>query len=198
MNIQNFVHIENFISLFNPDELLFCDQIIKYFESRKELHLSGSTSSGINGILKSTTEIAITPNHIEKNFIFVEDYINFIMQCYVNYLQKWPILKDFTTNVEIGVFSILKYNAGDHFNKLHTERMTYGTLQRVLVWMTYLNDVEEGGHTQFEYLNTTIKPTKGLTLLWPSDWTHAHRGCSVIKGNKYIITGWIDLTLPPI
>ena len=75
MNIQNFTHKENFISLFNPDELLFCDQIIQYFESRKELHLSGSTSSGINSILKSTTEISITPNHIEKDFIFIEDYM---------------------------------------------------------------------------------------------------------------------------
>ena len=194
MKINESFHYDNFISLFSPTDLKFCDKIIKYFEERQELHLSGSTSTGINFYSKKTTEIAITPNHIEKDFIFIEEYLSFVMHCYLNYTQKWPILIDFATNVEIGVFNIQKYNTGDHFNKLHTERMNYGTLQRVLVWMTYLNDVEEGGHTQFDYLNTKIRPTKGLTLLWPSDWTHAHRGCSVLKGNKYIITGWIDLS----
>ena len=34
-----------------------------------------------------------------------------------------------------------------------------------------------------------IKANKGLTLLWPTDFTHTHRGI-ISQHEKYIITGW--------
>ena len=57
--------------------------------------------------------------------------------------------------------------------------------------MTYLNDVLEGGETIFPMLGVSVKPVRGKTLLWPAEWTHAHLGKAVEKGNKYIITGWM-------
>ena len=35
-----------------------------------------------------------------------------------------------------------------------------------------------------------IQPKKGLTLIWPSEWTHLHKG-SITNETKYIITGWL-------
>ena len=60
--------------------------------------------------------------------------------------------------------------------------------------MTYLSNVEEGGSTYFNHYDLDIKPTKGLTLLWPAEWTHSHKGNVLKSGLKYIITGW--LTFP--
>ena len=57
--------------------------------------------------------------------------------------------------------------------------------------MTYLNDVPEGGETEFPMYGLKIKPETGKTLIWPAEWTHAHKGAIVVKGNKYIITGWM-------
>ena len=57
--------------------------------------------------------------------------------------------------------------------------------------MTYLNNVDDGGTTDFEYFNIKIKPKVGKTLIWPSEWTHAHTGSVLNNGSKYIITGWI-------
>ena len=58
--------------------------------------------------------------------------------------------------------------------------------------MTYLNDITgEGGETQFYFQKIDVKPQKGLTLIWPSDWTHTHRGNPAIDEEKMIITGWI-------
>ena len=56
--------------------------------------------------------------------------------------------------------------------------------------MTYLNDVEEGGETYFKYQDKKIKPEVGKTIIWPSDWTHTHKGVSPKSGFKYIATGW--------
>ena len=39
-----------------------------------------------------------------------------------------------------------------------------------------------------------IKPKKGLTVLWPTDWTYTHRGIASPSQLKYIITGWYSYT----
>ena len=44
---------------------------------------------------------------------------------------------------------------------------------------------------EFFYQKVKIKPTKGLTLIWPSDFTHTHRGVPATNDTKIIATGWI-------
>ena len=46
----------------------------------------------------------------------------------------------------------------------------------------------------FEHFNLKIKPEAGKTLIWPAEWTHAHRGTVLKGGKKYIITGWLHFT----
>ena len=57
--------------------------------------------------------------------------------------------------------------------------------------MTYLNTIENGG-TEFYHQNLKTECETGLTLIWPSAWTHIHRGIVSMKVDKYIITGWIS------
>ena len=57
--------------------------------------------------------------------------------------------------------------------------------------MTYLNNVKDGG-TQFLYQNYTTEAIKGKTVIWPTAWTHTHRGKISTTEEKYIITGWYD------
>ena len=64
--------------------------------------------------------------------------------------------------------------------------------RRLLVFMTYLNDVEDGGETEFLYQNLKVKPEKGKTLIWPSEWTHTHRGLTSKSESKFIVTGWFE------
>ena len=56
--------------------------------------------------------------------------------------------------------------------------------------MTYLNDVPKGG-TEFFYQKITSPAKKGLTLIWPAEFTHLHKG-QIAKQEKYIITGWYN------
>lgn len=64
-------------------------------------------------------------------------------------------------------------------------------LHRVVLYMFYLNDVEEGGETEFFYQNRKIKPTKGTMVIAPAGFTHSHRGNMPLSGDKYIATSWI-------
>ena len=77
------------------------------------------------------------------------------------------------------------------FKTWHYERGTKGNMNRVLVFMTYLNDVENGG-THFKYQDITTPAIKGLTVIWPPDWTHTHKG-QISDDKKIIATGWFTL-----
>jgi hypothetical protein len=64
-------------------------------------------------------------------------------------------------------------------------------LHRVLLFMFYLNDVEEGGETEFYYQNKKIAPKKGSMVVAPGYFTHTHRGNKPVSNDKYILTSWV-------
>ncbi len=71
----------------------------------------------------------------------------------------------------------------EHFNKL--------TGPRVLAWMIYLNDIPVGeGETEFIWQKLRVQPEAGKCLIWPTQFTHTHRGNTVYSKDKYIATGW--------
>ena len=59
--------------------------------------------------------------------------------------------------------------------------------RRFLVFFVYLNDVVEGGETEFPTLDLTISPVCGTILIFPSLWTFLHRGNIPISNDKYIL-----------
>ena len=81
---------------------------------------------------------------------------------------------------------------GYHF--WHCENFTKDTATRVLAWMIYLNDIPPGeGETEFIWQKRRIQPQAGTCLLWPTSFTHTHRGNPVYSTSKYIATGWYTL-----
>ena len=99
---------------------------------------------------------------------------------------------NFGGDLQIGEFNIQRYRSGQHFQRIHTERDGLSSAHRLFAWMTYLNDVKQGGETEWYYQKLKIKPKKGLTVIWSADWTFTHKGHTTIDEDKYIITGWYD------
>jgi len=64
-------------------------------------------------------------------------------------------------------------------------------LHRVVLYMFYLNDVEEGGETEFFYQNRKLSPKRGTMVIAPAGFTHSHRGNMPKSGDKYIATSWV-------
>ena len=56
--------------------------------------------------------------------------------------------------------------------------------------MVYLNDVTDGGETEFPTQDKKFSPRAGDVLIWPAYWTHPHRGIVSESQVKYIATGW--------
>ncbi len=184
----------NFIGSWIIEPVSICDDLISYFESNKIKQKKGGTGGGINLDVKNSTDISITPKTMKLpgNEIF-EEYFHKLYSCYQDYVSEWPFLATFAENLHISTFNLQRYQSGQHYQNLHTERSSLATLHRVFAWMTYLNDVdqEDGGSTLFSHYDLAIQPRKGLTLIWPAEWTHAHKGNVLRANNKYIITGWM-------
>ena len=188
----------NFIGCWNLENNKLCSEIIEFFENNKKLQKQGITAQGKNLKLKKTTDITINPNDLKNpKFKILEKYIDELHKCYMDYQKQWPFLKTMLKKIDIPAFNIQKYSRGDHFAHLHSERTSLSTLHRLFAWMTYLNDVEDGGKTNFSHYGISIKPQTGKTLIWPAEWTHAHTGEILNDGKKYIITGWMHFSSTP-
>ena len=183
----------HFIGSWTLEPLSVCEDLIKYFELNLAKQTKGRTGGGVNPNSKDSIDITIKPKEIilPGNEAF-KAYFDELFECYKNYVEEWPFLKDIAQKLEIGHFNLQRYKPGQHFKEIHTERLSLDNLHRIFAFMTYLNDVEEGGSTYFSHYDLEIQPKKGLTLIWPAEWTHAHRGNILRKGSKYIITGWIN------
>lgn len=64
---------------------------------------------------------------------------------------------------------------------------------RALVFTIYLNNVEEGGETEFLHFSKRVSPKTGRIVIWPAAFPYVHRGNPPLSGEKYIITSWMML-----
>tara|TARA_R110002020_G_scaffold227589_3_gene438273 strand:- start:1244 stop:1870 length:627 start_codon:yes stop_codon:yes gene_type:complete len=150
----------------------------------------GLTGAGLDTARKSSMD-TILP--IELNHPAVKNYLDALQEVLVKYVEKFPWC------IEYGPFSIIRdigyqwYAPGGGFKAWHTERAGSDPYcaQRHLVYMTYLNDVPDGG-TDWYHQNLYVPAQKGYTVIWPADWTYTHRSHVSETSEKAILTGWYE------
>lgn len=168
-----------------------CDDLIALYNSNSDRWEAGVTNTGVvDQSIKDSTDL-----HLNIEELMTLEYSSVIRSCFNLYVEKWKI-SSLIEVLPIEGMNIQKYPAGGGFKVWHYERdrSTAPNCNRHLVFMTYLNDVEEGGETEFAHFPVRIKPEKGLTLMWPADWTHTHRGIVAPNEEKIIATGWLHMT----
>jgi hypothetical protein len=185
-----------------PDKL--CDDIICMFELEQNMLRDGVTLGGIVKPVKDTKDMLIPKD--DKNWERIEAILktelSIGLKKYIDSLKKeeycFPnnsgvnhhIIEDDTLHIDY--FMIQRYQKGkgkyvyhcDYHNDVKQSRY------RVITYIFYLNDVVDGGETEFWGGTLKIKPAKGKLVLFPATWTYPHRGVMPISDNKYIITSW--------
>ena len=176
----------SFISGINIDKT-YCDKLIKHFKSNKHKAEPGSITDSNDITLVDTSYKRSLDLSFTENSLFDEFNIH-LTKAILSYEEKYKDVKNLATYSIVENPRIQYYKKGWGFKKWHCER--YFNINRMLVWMVYLNDVEDGG-TEFKYQKLKIPAKKGLMLMWPSDFTHTHRGIVSKTKEKYILTGWL-------
>lgn len=130
--------------------------------------------------------------------IHSDEFIKYIDQKIADYLGIDPSCSE--------IIQGQYYQIGNEF-KLHTDYFKKNSMgydnftarqgQRTWTFMIYLNNVEQGGHTDFPKLDLSVKPKLGTAVIWNSldekgrvNPNTVHWAKPIIKGEKYVITKW--------
>jgi len=174
-----------------------CDDIVNLFDNADSkskyegLIYNADSVLGVDKTIKESIDYQF--NNPETDYDLYMAYTSELQKVLNKYTERYKKadgVAKYSVNERV---NIQYYPPGGGFKKWHSEREG-GELpggKRHLVFMTYLNDVKNGG-TEFMYQKLKAPAKKGLTLIWPTDWTHTHRGVISKTQEKYIVTGWFS------
>ena len=131
--------------------------------------------------------------HLPKTAAVIQPFMKaFWDECYKRYMEQYPILETAGTH---GIFSmrLQRTPVGGGYHIWHTEALNKMNMSRIVAFALYLNDVEEGGETEYLYQHRRVKAKEGRMVIWPAGFTHVHRGNTPLSNEKYILTGWLEL-----
>tara|TARA_A100001201_G_scaffold27979_1_gene30575 strand:+ start:305 stop:895 length:591 start_codon:yes stop_codon:yes gene_type:complete len=109
--------------------------------------------------------------------------------CFNDYADTYDVLRDIPIHSD--AYKIQKTEPGGGYHVFHAEAMNRDSCDRILVWILYLNDIDEAGETEFLYQKLRVPPKQNSLVIFPANFAYVHRG-NVVHGerSKYIVTGW--------
>ena len=180
----------------------FCNSIITKFTSSKLSH--GVTRGGYTPDIKNTLDLGILSGdekwEYEANILHnvlgdcLNDYIKHI-ETYddpvygkINLGSEDQLLTDENMmNIQLYKKNVGKYEYHHDFTiNIIDKSYKY----RKLTYIFYLNDVDEGGETEF-FGHFKIRPQVGKLVIFPACWTFPHCGKMPLSNDKFILTGWL-------
>ncbi len=180
------IYVESYQNNLTND---FCNHVIRKFENDNN-KIPGRSYRGVDIKIKDSTDLSVTESYDwdEEDNIFYEalknpldNYLNEYV--YPKKIQQTPITYD--TGYQIQRTTPLQNGY-----VWHHDSCVENNAQRIVTYIWYLNTINEEGTTDF-IDGTEIKPEQGKLILFPSFWTHIHKGNPPKKKNKYICTGWV-------
>ena len=191
----------NFIQDNYLTDLSICDDLIDWFNSNKDHHHDGAIGRNSKNIVdksnKASTDFSFDTNDVRNhNSYNGKEVINRYLLELQFILDLYLVSYSFSSHTSLFAINervnIQHYKPYEGYKVFHFERGTLASGLRHLVFQTYLNTVEDGGETEFFYQDLKSNAVKGKTLIWPTDWTHTHRGLISPTEDKYVITGWFS------
>ena len=161
-----------------------CTHTINFFEKRVDLQQMGTLGGRLDFSHKKSTDIVLK----RTEYTLFEDALQ---ACLKDYQKEYPFTREVQSWDLSPTFKLQRYLPGEGFFIEHCEHEGPGDgYDRILAWMIYLNDVTEGGHTNFPNQKRKFQPRRGDILMWPAYFTHTHQGLVSKPQTKYIATGW--------
>lgn len=189
--------IGTFSNVFSQD---FCDKVIEQFNDPKvkKHNRQGDDTIGFSSGLQKKDLRGYFPQ-MKDGKKMLDAVIKGLDMCYGAYAGKYSSLQHDQnynfSNINYTGLQIQRTDPGEGYHVWHHEwgPEAFDFLSRFLVYTVYLNDIDEGGETEFLHQQLRIKPVRGSVCFFPPFYTHTHRGNPPLKESKYIITGWVNI-----
>ena len=174
-----------------------CNSVIKKFEDNIHQARQGTTGGGVNIDIKNSMDIVFdqSPDWKKQDKQF-HKIVGEMLDGYVLHLKQAGDFPYFTTGEVFNCLPFGVYNGyTDTGYQMQKTAPGKGYVwhhdfkpNRVMTFIIYLNEVEEGW-TQF-YNGDQVSPKAGRGVIYPSTWTYVHQGYPP-KQTKYLVTGWL-------
>ena len=192
--------MEDFIRVYdNAVSREFCNGIIDYFEWAHANNRTWERNETTSLSKKDTSTVLNPLGQIDIKFAaehltgYIEEFNNvFWNQAYASYRAEFDTLNSYGKH-SIFTYKVQKTVPGGGYHVWHCENDSIQNSRRIAVYNLYLNDVVKGGETEFLYQSERVEAKEGRLVIFPSSYTHTHRGNPPLRGNKYIMTGWVEL-----
>jgi hypothetical protein len=188
--------VNNFVGTFkNAYTNEYCDKVIEEFEKADEAKITFSRQDSEKALETSKKDQSMYSGecwieHHGLNSTIVTDFFEIFKQTLESYKKKYSALEH--DELHVWGNKIQRTQVGGGYHIWHYESSGRAYCNRALAYILYLNDVDEGGETEFLYQHKRIKPEKGTLILFPAAFTHTHRGNPPLSNTKYIATGWVE------
>ena len=200
---NNLDTIKDFIGIFpNAVSKEYCNEVINHFQFVQKTRGGGlgnivtRQDHGAPRMMKDSDmyffENELDPIVLEDTSLILQEYNAATWKCYTKLREKYGILETLSQHQMSHSVKIQKYEPSQGYHVWHCDTDNMITSRRMLVVTLYLNTVEEGGETEFLYQSMRMPAVQGTLVLFPTGWTHAHRGNPPLKGNKYIMNTWLE------
>lgn len=166
----------------------FCRQLIAEFLQTTAQHLVRKPGwrAGLDASSWTELDVSALADDAFKGFFYkqIEDHLAL-------YNQRLGLTLPIPNTPQVSQMRIKRYVAGTgegfqpHFDAI------YEVAHRYLVFLWYLNDVEEGGETEFCDLGIKVPARTGKLLVFPPYWMFQHAGRPPISGDKYILSMYL-------
>jgi prolyl 4-hydroxylase len=166
----------------------FCANMIASFNQMQQLHVPNGRGriAGLEG--SAWTELNITPlaDNAFKGFFLtqIDEYLN-------RYNKNLTLHLPVPSRPYVEDIRIKRYRAGsDEQFEPHYDAANK-MCNRYLVFLWYLNDVTEGGETEFVDLGLRVQARAGRLLMFPPYWMFQHAGLAPRSNDKYIVSTYL-------
>ena len=196
--MEKTVNINNFIGTYDgyimKEE---CDKAIKMYENQNKFNqtINRISAENVSILKKQDQQFFVDQNNIDIWWENLKPMILNYDLAFQHYLKHtgakdgYGVDKFYYTGLKIQ-----KTLPTEGYHIWHLEHNDgFDNEPRAFVFSIYLNDVEDGGETEFLHFSKRIKPKTGRIVIWPAGFPYVHRGNPPLSGEKYLLTSWMML-----
>ena len=193
------ISIENFIGVYDnfiTDQE--CKTAIELFEDQSKINnvMSRLQSENASSIEKKDLHFFAQEGNIEVWWDKLKTMMFNFDVAFQNYLTQTGAKEGY--GVDQFYYTALKIQKTKPTEGYHIWHLEHNRGRdnegRAFVFSIYLNDVEDGGETEFLHFSKRVKPKTGRIVIWPAGFPYVHRGNPPLSGEKYILTSWMMLS----
>lgn len=166
----------------------FCDRLIEAFRQSTMMHVQREREWRAGLDASAWTELDMTPlaDAALKDF-----FRGHIAEYLARYNRDVGLHIAIPASPQIAELRLKRYRpeTGEEF-QLHFDSIN-AVANRYLVFLWYLNDVADGGETEFPDLNIRVQPRAGRLLMFPPYWMYQHAGLPPRSNDKFILSTYL-------